>query len=312
MTVTVGVDVGGTKIAGGVVDASGSVVARRQIPTDPADPQATVGGIVKVARELLASAPAARAVGVGAAALIDSSGVIVGAPNLAWRNLSLRAMLEDRLGVPVLVDNDVNAAAWAEYRFGAGRGASRLVMFALGTGIGGGIVIDGRLERGAHGLGAELGHMIVERGGPACACGNHGCLEALASGTAIARAARERIASGSPVLAAADGDPAAITGEMVGAAAVEGDSFARELLAEAGRALGVGLANAANIFDPDRIVVGGGVVAGTGDLLLGPAVEAMRRLVVEGASRPEISVVPAALGADAGLIGAATLAAPGG
>lgn len=308
--VAIGIDVGGTKIAGGAVDGAGGVVARRQIPTEPADAGATVAGIVKVARELLAAAPAAAAVGVGAAALIDSGGVIVGAPNLAWRNLHLRSLLEDRLGVRVVVDNDVNVAVWAEHLWGAGRGAARLVMFALGTGIGGGIVIDGRLERGAHGLGAELGHMIVERGGPRCACGNDGCLEALASGTAIARMASERIAghAESAVLAAAGGDASAITGEIVGAAAIEGDAFARDLLEEAGRALGVGLANAANIFDPDRIVVGGGVLAGTGDLILAPALEAMRSMVVEGRNRPEIPVVPAALGTDAGLIGAAALA----
>ena len=311
MAVTIGIDVGGTKIAGGVVDQAGTIIASTRIPTDSADPGGIVTGIVKVGRELLAAAPAVSAVGVGAAGLIDASrGVVLSAPNLAWRNVALGSMLEDRLGLPVAVDNDANVAALAEALYGAGRDAGDQVTVTLGTGVGGGIIIDGRIYRGARGVGAEIGHMVIGGpSGPPCGCGNRGCLEALASGTAMGRMARER--AGEPaaraVLEAANGSPDAITGEIVGAVALSGDPFACEVLAEAGRWLGLGLGSLVNLLDPAVIIVGGGAAA-PGELILGPARAAMTSTIIGVEAREPPPVVPAALGADAGVVGAAVLA----
>lgn len=307
---TIGVDVGGTKIAAGVVDRSGAILARRRIPTDAADATALVAGIAKVGRELLAAASAVTAVGVGAAGLIDvADGVVLSAPNIAWENLHLRAMLADRLRLPVIVDNDANVAAWGEALHGAGRGVADQVMVTVGTGIGGGIVTGGALFHGGRGVGGEVGHMVIAEGGPACACGNAGCFEAMASGNAIGRLARERaVEPAARDLAERAGGADAITGEIVGEAAVSGDAFARAVVAEAGRWLGVGLASLVNLLDPDLIVVGGGAAAGLGDLLLEPARDAMAERIVGRGWRKPPPVVPAALGADAGIVGAAALA----
>jgi glucokinase len=309
---TIGIDVGGTKIAAGVVDASGAIVARRQVPTASDEPSQILSAMVKVALELKAAAPVAAAIGVGAAGLVDfARGVILGAPNLAYRNVGVRAALEDRLGLPTVVDNDANVAALGEALFGAGRGAGDQIMITVGTGIGGGIVIGGHIYRGAHGLGAELGHMVMDPDGPVCGCGNRGCWEAVASGNALGRLARERIEGGAgpELLASVGGDLDAITGELVGKAAVAGDAFARDVVASIGRLLGIGLASIVNIFDPDVIVVGGGAAAGTGEILLGPAREAMSEHILGTEWRPAVRVVPAALGNDAGIVGAAALAA---
>jgi len=308
---TIGVDVGGTKIAGGVVDAEGKILHRHQVPTDANDPDAIVASIVDVTKECVAAVGDAVAVGVGAAALVDSDeGVVLWAPNLAYKDLPLRALLSKQVSLPVIVDNDANVAAVAEAVYGAGRGAKHQVMVTVGTGIGSGLVLDGHLYRGRHGLGGELGHMILVPGGDLCACGNHGCWEAVASGRAIGRLARQRIegGAGADVLAAAGGDIEAITGELVGEAAVSGSPFARDVVAEIGRLLGIGLANIVNIFDPELIVVGGGAAAGTGELLLAPAREAMKAHIVGEAYRTAVRVVPAALGNDAGVVGAAVLA----
>jgi glucokinase len=308
---TIGVDVGGTKIAAGLVDAAGGVLARRELPTASDDPARIVATIAKAVLELRAAGPAAAAVGIGAAGLVDArAGVVLGAPNLAWRDLALADALGQRVGLPVVVDNDANVAALAEATVGAGRGAGDQVMITVGTGIGSGIVIGGRIYRGGFGVGAELGHMVLDPDGPLCGCGNRGCWEALASGTALGRLARERVegGAGASLLARAGGDPAAITGRLVGEAAAAGDPFARDVVAEVGRLLGIGLASVVNIFDPEVIVVGGGVAEGTGELLLGPAREAMRAHVLGLAWRRPVRVAPAALGNDAGLVGAALLA----
>lgn len=312
MTVTtIGVDVGGTKIAGGVVAPDGSIIARHELPTESGEPQAIVAAIMKVVRELRAVAPAAAAVGLGAAGLVDSSrGVVLGAPNIAYRNLPLRDLVRERGGLPVVVDNDANVAALGEAVYGAGAGAGDQLMITVGTGIGGGIIIDGRIYRGGGGIGAELGHIVVNPGGPRCGCGNDGCLEAYASGTALGRTAIERIEShaGSEVLELAGGDARSITGAVVGQAAVKGDEFALSLVREAAWWLGVGLASFVNIFDPERIVLGGGVTEGLCDLLLDPARESMDGFIMGREWRPAPQVVPAALGNSAGLVGAAVLA----
>lgn len=310
MAVTIGIDVGGTKIAGGVVDEQGNVVARERIATAATHPTAVVAGITKVAQQLHATAPGAAAIGIGAAALI-SNGVIRSAPNIAWKDVPLAAMISDRVPLPVVLDNDANVAAWGEATCGAGRGYGDQIMITVGTGIGGGIIIGGAIYRGTTGVGAELGHMIVNgSGSEQCACGNKGCLEAMASGTSIGRRARERAAEpgARAVLERAGGIVAAVTGELVGEAAKAGDAWAIEILAETGRWLGVGLASFVNIFDPAVIIVGGGAAAGTGELLLAPAREHMAGLIVGHEWRKPPPVLAGALGYDAGLIGAAVLA----
>lgn len=308
---TIGVDVGGTKIAAAVVDAGGGIVARRQVPTESDEPASIAAALLKVAREMKAAAPAAAAVGVGAAGLVDvKRGVILGAPNIAYRNVPVRDSLSDRLGLPVIVDNDANVAALAEATHGAGRGAGDQIMITVGTGIGGGIIIGGRIYRGHYGVGAELGHIVIDPDGPVCGCGNRGCWEAVASGNAIGRLARQRVegGAGADLLAAVGGDLDAITGEVVGEAAVAGSAFARDVVASIGRLLGIGLASIVNIFDPEVIVIGGGAAAGTGELLLAPAREAMLAHVLGPSWRTPVRIVPAALGNDAGVVGAGALA----
>jgi len=303
--VTIGVDVGGTKIAAGVVDEDGTIIAQRELATDAAEPNAIVSAINKLTSELRAVAPAATAIGIGAAALVDKArGMILFAPNLAWRDFPLGDLVAARAKMPVVVDNDANVATLGEAMYGAGRGGGDQVMLTVGTGIGGGIVINSELYRGVHGIGAELGHIVLDPHGPLCACGNHGCLEAFASGTALGRMGRERPSDA--IVALAGGEE--ITGAHVGQAASDGDKGALELVREAGWWLGIGLVTLANTFDPERIVIGGGVAERLGDLLLGPARETLGDRVVGREWRPQIPVVPAALGNSAGLVGAAVLA----
>lgn len=303
----IGVDVGGTKIAAGVVDEHGEVLTRSRVESPATDADRIVAAIID-AVEQLGGVRDGVAVGVGAAGLVDLDGVVHYAPNLAWRGVPLRALLEDALGVPVSVDNDGNAAAWAEFSAGAAAGArDSAVMVTLGTGVGGGLVLSGALQRGAHGLGAELGHLIVQEGGRRCGCGNLGCLEAYASGTAIGRIAEDartagEVPSGSPL------DRATLTGADVGRAAAAGDPSARAVLATCGTWLGVGLASISNALDPEVIVIGGGAAA-AGQPLLGPARDALTARLMGAGYRPPPRVVTAAFGADAGLIGAALLAA---
>ena len=312
MSVTIGIDVGGTKIAAGVVDEAGKVIARRRIATAAMHPTAVVAGIVKVAQELLAAAPGVAAVGIGAAGLIDGEhGIVLSAPNIAWENVPLRAMVSDRIKLPVVIDNDANVAALGESLYGAGEGYGDQIMVTVGTGVGGGIVIGREIYRGARGVGAELGHMIIDASSAAtCACGNTGDLEALASGNSIGRRARERVneAGAAGVLKRAAGDVSAITGELVGEAAIAGDEWASAILDETGHWLGVGLANFVNIFDPEVLIIAGGAATGTGELLLGPARASMAERIIGHAWRTPPPVLAAALGYDAGLVGAAALA----
>ncbi len=243
--------------------------------------------------------------------LVDREGVLHFAPNLPGViGLPVRAELERRLGVPVRVDNDATCAAWAERAMGAATGLDDVVLVTLGTGIGGGIVVGGRLTRGANGFAGEIGHMIVDRDGPDCPCGQRGCWERFASGSALARLAREAARAGraEAVLANAGGDPEAILGEHVTAAAVAGDAEACALVAEMAWWVGLGLSNLANVLDPEAFVIGGGLVT-MGDLLLDPVRTAFASLLQGRAWRPAIPVVPAALGPRAGAIGAGCLGA---
>jgi len=304
----VGVDIGGTKIAALRISGEGEIRARTVMPTPATDQTEAMPAIEAAAAAVLEDGVAA--IGVGMAGLIDvRSGVLLSAPNLAWRNMGVSEDLAARFGLPVTVDNDATAAAWGESRLGASRGSDDSLFVGVGTGIGGGIVAGGRLIRGAHGLAGEIGHIIVEPDGPLCGCGNRGCWEQVASGLAIARAGRRAVTEepGSPIARLAGGDPRRATGELVTEAARKGDAAAVAILATVGRRLGEGIAGLVNVLDPDVVVVGGGV-GEAGDLLLGPLREAYLE-AVEGADvRPDVRIAPAQLGNDAGAIGAALLA----
>ena len=311
--ITVGVDIGGTKVAAGLVDDDGTVLheVRRRTPHRTTEPEVVEATIVEAVRELMAMQPVS-GVGIGAAGFVSAqTGMVLFAPHLSWRNEPLRDAVQQQTGVPVVVDNDANAALWAESRFGAARGEPNVLMVNLGTGIGGALLVEGRLMRGRFGLAGEFGHMQVVPGGRLCECGNRGCWEQYASGNALARAGRELAETGGPpaqrlrehVGVEAD----ALTGPAISEVAATGDPAAIELLEEVGRWLGVGIASLVAAFDPGRVVIGGGV-SEVGDLLLRPAREAFRRNLTGRGFRPEPEIVPAALGNRAGLIGAADLA----
>jgi glucokinase len=307
-----GIDIGGTKVAGGVVAPDGTVLDTARRATPGRSVTATEDAIAAVVDELAErhGGPLV-GVGVGAAGWFDRTGdTVLFSPHLAWRNQSLRKDLAVRLQRPLWVGNDADAAAWAEYRYGAARDSSLMLMITLGTGIGGGIVIDGRLQRGSHGVAGEWGHMRVVPDGRLCACGNRGCWEQYASGTALGQTARE-VANNSPAAAAdlldrVGGDATRITGEVVAQAAADGDPLAIELLGEVGTWLGQGIADLSAILDPDVVVIGGGVSV-LGETVLAPARERLERALPGRGFRPGPRVVAAELGAQAGLVGAADL-----
>jgi glucokinase len=312
MGLTIGIDVGGTKIAAGVVDTDGRIGARANRDTPAGSVDATAAAICDAAAELIANHDV-EAVGIGAAGFVSSDrSTVLFAPNLAWRNEPLGARVADVLKMPVVVENDANAAAWGEFAFGAAKDVEHMVCVTVGTGIGGGVVIGGELLRGAHGVAAELGHLRMVPGGLLCGCGARGCLEQYASGSALVREGRARAESGS--LSAVQmlsvcgiSDPAMLTGPMITKAAAAGDPCAIELLDDLGRWLGEGLASIATLFDPTLIVVGGGVSAAK-DLLLTPAEKAFGRNLGAGSNRPHARFALAEVEHDAGIIGAADLA----
>jgi glucokinase len=304
----VGVDVGGTKVNALRVAASGEVLARAHHPTPAEDMESTLEGLVSAVREVLT--PEAIAVGAGVAGLVEeATGVLRYAPNIAWRDVPIAEHLREAFGLPVAVDNDCATATLAEWRLGAGRGFRHLLYVGVGTGIGGGLVRDGRIDRGAHGFSAEIGHVIVEPGGPRCGCGNDGCWETVASGSAITRDGRRAVERHAHSLLAelAGGDPEAVTGELVTRAALHGDPTALGILAEVGTRLGEGIAGLVNVLDPEAVVVGGGV-GEAGEAFLGPARAAFTRSVEGAAHRPAVPLLDAALGNDGAAIGAALLA----
>jgi glucokinase len=311
MTLTVGIDVGGTKIAGGVVDEAGAILgtARRESPATDSD--AIERSIEDLVGELRTSHDVA-AVGVGAAGFVDSTrSTVLFAPNLAWRDEPLRRHLETRIGLPVVIENDANAAAWGEFTFGAGEDVSDSLLVTVGTGVGGGIVLNGELHRGAFGVAAEIGHMRVVPGGRICGCGNRGCWEQYASGSALVRDTRDQARQGSLIarslLDRADGRVDLITGPLITEAARDGDSFAREQLASLGRWLGEGIASLTAVLDPAVVIIGGGV-SEAGDLLLDPVRAHFKANLTGRHYRPELQIRAALLGNKAGMIGAADLA----
>jgi glucokinase len=304
----IGIDVGGTKIHAFRVRRDGSIEERRTVRTPIDDQEEAVRSMIEQA--LAVRTPDVVAVGVGVAGLVDANdGILRFSPNVSWRELPIASEMRAALELPVQVDNDANVAAWGEWRFGAGRSYRHMLLVTVGTGIGGGVVAGRRLFRGAHGFGGEIGHVIVDPNGPLCGCGNRGCWETVASGQAVGRLGREaaREHPRSLVAMLAGGDPEAVTGVTVTAAAHRGDPIAHEVLHEVGRRLGEGIAGLVNVLDPQIVVVGGGLIA-AGDILLDPAREACERAIEGAAYRPRVPIVPAELGNDAGAVGAASLA----
>lgn len=311
MSLACGIDVGGTKIAGGVVDDQGQVLEQLRVESPASDVEAIEDAIVDLVARLAANHDIT-AVGIGAAGYIDKArSTVLFAPNLAWRNVDLRAELEPRVGLPVVVENDANAAAWGEFTYGAGHDVDDLLLVTVGTGVGGGLVLDGDLYRGAFGVGAEIGHLRVVPGGRLCGCGNYGCFEQYASGTALVRNARDAAREGSllahTLLDLTGGDIDRIDGPIITDAAREGDQFALEQLAEIGRWLGEGIATLAAVLDPAVVAIGGGV-SEADEMLLDPIRSAFASNLPGRGHRPVLEIRKATLGNRAGLIGAADLA----
>lgn len=305
---TVGIDLGGSQLRVGTVDFHGTVLAVTQEPT-PAD-LATVLERAASLLEEVASGHDAQAVGCGAAGLVDRHGAVRFAPNLPQLvEVPLAVELERVLGLPVVVDNDANAAAWGELCHGAARGAAHALVVTLGTGVGGGIIVDGRLYRGAQGFAAEVGHMPFDPRGPRCGCGEVGHFETAASGTALGRLGRERARAGAApdVLARAGGDASVITGVHVGQSALAGAPDGLSILTEFAESVGAGLGGLANILDPEIVVVSGGLVD-LGEVLFAPLRAAFAGHLEGGAHRPVPALVEGALGRHAGVVGAAGLA----
>jgi glucokinase len=311
MSLTIGIDVGGTKVAAGVVDARGRIIEKLKRSTPSASPRRTGQAIGDAVIELL-SRHSAAAVGIGAAGFVDADrSSILFAPNLAWRYEPLKKLVEDQVGLPVVVENDANAAVWAETILGAARGHDHVVLIAVGTGIGAGIVIDGQLYRGRWGIAGEPGHYRVVPDGRLCGCGSRGCWEQYASGSALVAEAREfaRRSPGAAIrlLQLGGGRVEGINGPQVTQAALEGDAAALRCFEIVGGWLGQGLAALAAILDPGCFVIGGGV-SEAGELLIGPARAAFADALTGGPYRPPAEIRLAQLGADAGVIGAADLA----
>ncbi|MHB8780650.1 MAG: ROK family protein [Candidatus Geothermincolia bacterium] len=305
----IGIDVGGTKTSGVLLSPDMKVLRRSRIETDSASAACVLGGIETLFAELAGTDISPAALGVGFAGFVDfARGVISFAPNLGIHDLFLRDELERRLALPVFVDNDANVAALAESRLGAGRGLNDMVQLTLGTGIGGGIIIDGRVYRGATGTAGEIGHMVLEARGALCGCGARGCFEALASGTAIERMAREAIrARPDSLLARMAAEAGELEGEIVDSAARQGDPDALDIYETVGFYMGLGIGNLVNLLNPERIVLSGGVSRSL-DLFAQKMLATIQEGTVE-LSRTSMQVVLAQLeGEEVGAQGAALLA----
>jgi glucokinase len=312
MSLTVGVDVGGTKVLGGVVDATGKVLATSRRDTPRKGGRELTETIAAVALELMQS-HSVSAVGVSAAGFVSSDRkTMLATPNIAdWNGVQLDLELEKLIGLQVVIENDANAAAWGEAKFGAGRNQAHMMMLTIGTGVGGGIVVNNQLYRGAFGIAAEFGHLRVVPEGHLCGCGARGCFEQYASGSALRRHAREAI-SASPdlarnLLARGDGAIDGLTGQAITDAAREGDAVALAAFQTTAQYLGAGIASLAVLLDPSCVVIGGGVID-AGEILLAPTREAMKRYMPFAGKHPYPEILAAELGNEAGLVGVADLA----
>ncbi len=312
MTYTIGIDVGGTKVLGGVVDENGKVIATARKDTPRQGGSALTQTIADIAQELMQSHDV-ESVGVSAAGFVSSDRkTMLATPNIAdWNGVNLDLELTKLIGLNVIIENDANAAAWGEAKFGAGRNQDHMMMLTVGTGIGGGVVVNGALYRGAFGIAAEFGHMRVVPDGHLCGCGARGCFEQYASGNALLRHAREAI-SASPeiarnLLSRGDGSIEGLTGKAITEAARDGDSVALAAFNTTGQWLGAGIATLSVILDPACVVIGGGVID-AGEILLKPTREALERTMPFAGKHPYPQIIAAELGNEAGLVGVADLA----
>jgi glucokinase len=312
MPYTIGIDVGGTKVLGGVVDESGKVLltARRDTPREGGALLNQV--IADVAKELMQDYPV-QSIGVSAAGFVSSDRkTMLATPNIAgWNGVNLDVELTRLIGTSVVIENDANAAAWGEAKFGAGIGKNNILMLTVGTGIGGGIIAGGVLHRGAFGIAAEIGHIRVVPDGMLCGCGARGCFEQYGSGTALMRHSRELIAedpaSAKELLSRGDGTLEGLSGDLITEAARAGDSVALAAFARTGDWLGAGIASLSVVLDPECVIIGGGVVD-AGELLLKPIREGVARYMPFAGKHPYPEIIAATLGNEAGLVGVADLA----
>ncbi|MFM5905896.1 MAG: ROK family glucokinase [Micrococcales bacterium] len=306
----VGIDIGGTKIAGALVDESGKLVKELRVPTPANDTDALTEAVADLIR-VLSQDEQVLGAGVAAAGFIDAEQAnIIYAPNLSWRNEPFKARLESLVNVPVLLENDANAAGWAEYRYGAGRGSQHMIMLTIGTGVGGAVVVNSKLLHGGFGIAGELGHIRVVPEGRLCGCGQFGCLEQYGSGTALLRAAKELAASGKPEgqrLAAIQHEVGELSGIQVAQAILEKDPGSVGLITELGSWLGQAVATLVAVLDPEVVVIGGGV-SSLGNVLFDPIREAYLSHLPARGYRPELEIKAAEFLNDAGLVGAADLA----
>lgn len=312
MSYTIGIDVGGTKVLGGVVDEAGTILATARKDTPRQGGSALTQTIADTAKELMAQYEVS-SVGVSAAGFVSSDRkTMLATPNIAdWNGVDLDYELTQLIGLPVVIENDANAAAWGEAKFGAGRSQDHMMMLTVGTGIGGGIVVNGNLYRGAFGIAAEFGHLRVVPDGHLCGCGARGCFEQYASGNALLRHAREAI-SASPeiarnLLSRGDGTVGGLTGKAITDAAREGDPVALAAFNTTGQWLGAGIASLSVLLDPACVVIGGGVID-AGEILLKPTRESLERTMPFAGKHPYPTLTAAELGNEAGLVGVADLA----
>lgn len=307
---SIGIDIGGTKIAGALVDANGNILQESKVPSPADSADGLVAAVVDLVQDLSLNR-SILGVGVAAAGFIDAAAAnVIYAPNLNWRNEPLKNRLQSKIDFPVVIENDANAAGWAEYRYGAGRGYKHMTMLTIGTGVGGAIIVDGRVLRGGFGVAGELGHMRVVPDGLPCGCGQNGCLESYGSGTALLKSARALANSADPAgarLRELEATAGELSGAQVYQAIVEGDPGALRLLEQLGTHLGRAIASLSAILDPEVVVIGGGVSA-AGELLLGPIRDAYERNLPARGFRPELELKVAELVNDAGVVGAADLA----
>ena len=308
---TIGIDIGGTKILGGLVDSSGNILSATRRDTPKAGGDELYLQICEVIRELTSKSEVS-GIGISCAALISADRrTVISAPNISnWNFVNLGERLERDFSLPIVVENDANAAMWAEYKFGAAKGFNPVMFFIIGTGMGGGLVVDGKLFKGANGIGAEFGHMIVQPNGLKCGCGAFGCIEQYASGSALMRYAKEGIAAdpsqGKELLSLCDGDLAQLTGTVLTQAAKNGNQLAISAFNKQADWLGSACASYTLLLDPQAIVVGGGVVE-AGELFLAPVRSAMERYMPFAGTHLLPRIIAAKHGNNAGLIGVADL-----
>ena len=312
MGYTVGIDIGGTKVLGGVVDETGALIKRARRDTPAEGGVALTQAIADVALELMKDSEI-ESVGVSVAAFISADRkTILATPNIKdWNGVNLDYELTSRIGLPVVIENDANSAAWGEFKFGAGRGKENILMLTVGTGIGGGIVVNSNLLRGSFGIAAEIGHLRIVPNGLLCGCGAYGCFEQYGSGTSLLRHACEAIQAhpdrASNILNRGDGSIEGVKGSAITEAARDGDELALSIFETTGDYIGAGIASLAVILDPEAVVIGGGVID-AGDILLNPIRTGMEKYMPFAGKHPHPQIVAAQLGNEAGLVGVADLA----